>query len=158
MSRVPLFLLHQIKTSWRWRSLDFKYTTNIDVVYEFQDMHLRYIQRSLPVKDTLKCKQTNNKISEDFKSVQVQCSKMEHDFSWKRVYDRGDSMNWDFVGRRSLPVRDYVVSIKGGPKLWNHVSKVWRLLVWWNKTDEKLDVKISFLVVILPNMSSPNFW
>jgi len=42
------------------------------------------------------------------------------------------------------PLPDYVVSIKGGPKLWNHVSKVWRLLVWRNKTDEKLDVKISF--------------
>ena len=68
MSRVPLFLLHQIKTSWRWRSLDFKYTTNIDVVYEFQDMHLRYIQRSLPVKDTLKCLQTNHEnITRPFK-------------------------------------------------------------------------------------------
>ena len=53
-------------------------------------------------------------------------------------------MIWDFVGRRPLPVRDYVVSIKGGPKLGNHVSKVWRLLVRQNKTDEKLDVKISF--------------
>ena len=30
-------------------------------------MHLRYIQRSLPVKDTLKCKQTNNKNIKDFK-------------------------------------------------------------------------------------------
>ena len=37
-------------------------------------------------------------------------------------YIRGDSMIWDFVGHRSLPVMDYVVSIKGGPK-------VWRLLV-----------------------------
>ena len=32
-------------------------------------------------------------------------------------YIRGDSMIWDFVGRRPLPVRDYVVSIKGGPKM-----------------------------------------
>ena len=66
-------------------------------------------------------------------------------------------MIWDFVSRRPLPVRDYVVSIKGRPKMWNHVSKVWRLLVWWNKTDEKLDMKISFFVIILPNMNSPNF-
>ena len=35
-------------------------------------------------------------------------------------------------GRRPLPVRDYVVSIEDGPKLWNHVWKVWRLLVWRN--------------------------
>ena len=33
------------------------------------------------------------------------------------IYIRGDSMIWDFVGRRPLSVRDYVVSIKGGPKL-----------------------------------------
>jgi len=33
------------------------------------------------------------------------------------TYGRGDSMIWDFVGRRPLPVMDYVVSIKGGPKL-----------------------------------------
>ena len=26
-------------------------------------------------------------------------------------------MIWDFMGRRSLPVRDYVVSIEGGPNL-----------------------------------------
>ena len=32
-------------------------------------------------------------------------------------YIRGDSMVWNFVGRRPLPARDYVVSIKGGPKL-----------------------------------------
>ena len=32
-------------------------------------------------------------------------------------YSRGDPMIWDFVGRRPLPVRDYVVSIKDGPKL-----------------------------------------
>ena len=75
---------------------------------------------------------------------------------WKG-YSRGDSMIWDFVSRRPLPVRDHVVSIKDGPKLWNHVSKVWRLLVWRNTTDEKLDVKISFFVIILPNMNSPNF-
>ena len=67
-------------------------------------------------------------------------------------------MIWDFVDRRPLPVRDYVVWIKGGPQLWNQVSKVWRLLMWRNKTDEKLDMKISFLVVILLNMNSPNFW
>ena len=30
---------------------------------------------------------------------------------------RGDSMIWDFVGRRPLPVRDYVVSLMGGPKM-----------------------------------------
>ena len=68
-----------------------------------------------------------------------------------------DSMISDFTGRRPLPARDYVVSIDG-PKLWNHVSKVWRLLVWRNKTDEKLDVKTSFFVIILTNMDSPNFW
>ena len=39
---------------------------------------------------------------------------------------------------------DSVVSIKGGLKLWNPVSKVWRLLVWRSTTDEKLDVKINF--------------
>ena len=33
------------------------------------------------------------------------------------VWTRGDSMIWDFVGRRPLPVRDCVVSIKGGPKM-----------------------------------------
>ena len=42
----------------------------------------------------------------------------------------------------------YVVSIKGGPKLWKHVSNVWRLPVWRNKTDEMLDVKISFYLTI----------
>ena len=52
-------------------------------------MHLRYIQRSLPVKDTLKCKQTNNKISEDFKSVQVQCSKMEHESCYMTFHEKG---------------------------------------------------------------------
>ena len=60
----------------------------------------------------------------------------------------GDSMICDFSGRRPLPVRDYVVSIEVGPELWNHVSKVWRLLVWLIKTDQKLDVKTSFFVVI----------
>ena len=36
-------------------------------------MHLRYIQRSLPVKDTLKCIQTNNNNkNKTLKSVQVQ--------------------------------------------------------------------------------------
>ena len=29
-------------------------------------------------------------------------------------YIRGDSMVWNFVGRRPLPVRDYVISMKGG--------------------------------------------
>ena len=38
-------------------------------------------------------------------------------------------MIWDFMGRRPLPVRDYVVSIEDGLKWSNHVSKVWRLLV-----------------------------
>ena len=28
-------------------------------------------------------------------------------------------MNWDFVGRRPLPVRDYVVSIKVGDEIIN---------------------------------------
>ena len=74
------------------------------------------------------------------------------------VWTRGDSMILDFLARRPLPVRNYVVPIKGGPKRWNHVSKVWRLLVWRNETDEKLDMKISFFVIILPNMNSPNFW
>ena len=36
-------------------------------------------------------------------------------------------MIWNFTDRRPLPVRDYVVSIEGGPELLNHVSKVWRL-------------------------------
>ena len=35
----------------------------------------------------------------------------------RMIYSRGDSMIWDFKGRRPLPVRDYVTSIKGGPKL-----------------------------------------
>ena len=35
----------------------------------------------------------------------------------RMVYISGDSMNSDFVGRRPLSVRDYVVSINGGPKL-----------------------------------------
>ena len=30
---------------------------------------------------------------------------------------RGDSMIWDFVGRRPLPVSDYAISIAGGSKL-----------------------------------------
>ena len=73
-------------------------------------------------------------------------------------------MIWDFVVRRPLSVRDYVVSIKGGPKLWNLMSKVWRRNMCvteyesYYMTDEKLDVKISFFVIILPNMNSPNFW
>ena len=46
-----------------------------------------------------------------------------------KEYSREDSMIWDFTGRRPLPVRAYVVSIGGGPKLRNHVSKVWRFLV-----------------------------
>ena len=33
------------------------------------------------------------------------------------AYGRGDSMISDFMGRGSLPVRDFVVSIEGGPKL-----------------------------------------
>ena len=32
-------------------------------------------------------------------------------------YGRGDSMIWDFMGRRPLPVRDYAVSIQGGSEL-----------------------------------------
>ena len=46
-----------------------------------------------------------------------------------RPWARGDSVISDFTGRQPVPVRDYVVSIEGGPKLRNHVSKVWRLLV-----------------------------
>ena len=95
---------------------------------------------------------------------------------WKG-YSRGDSMIWDFVGRRPLPARDYVVSIMGGPKLWNHVSKVWRLLVWRNKTDEKFDeikvwrvhvwqnynektyFHVHFFIGLIPSRKeSPNFW
>ena len=33
-------------------------------------------------------------------------------------------MIWDFMGRRPLSTRDYVVSIEDGPRLLNHVSKV----------------------------------
>ena len=42
---------------------------------------------------------------------------------------RGDSMISDFTDRRLLSARNYVVSIEGSSKLWNHVSKVRRLLV-----------------------------
>ena len=42
----------------------------------------------------------------------------------------------EFKGRRPLLARDYVLLIEDGPKLWNHVSKVWQ-----NETNEKLDVK-----------------
>ena len=31
------------------------------------------------------------------------------------LYTGGDSMIWDFMGRRPLPARDLVVSIKDGP-------------------------------------------
>ena len=60
--------------------------------------------------------------------------------------------------RKELPTphRDYVVSIQGGYMLWNHVSKVWRFLVWRNQADEKLDMKTSFFLIILPNRYSPN--
>ena len=40
------------------------------------------------------------------------------------------SMVWDFIGRRPLTVRDLAVSLKDGPWLLNHISKVWRLLFW----------------------------
>ena len=46
----------------------------------------------------------------------------------------------------------------GSPKLWNHVSKGWRLLVWRNKTDEKFEVKISFLVETTRSENLKNHW
>ena len=33
------------------------------------------------------------------------------------ILDTAICMIWDFVDRRPLPARDYMVSIKGGPKL-----------------------------------------
>ena len=43
-------------------------------------------------------------------------------FPWQKIakqrcinWGRGDSMIWNFTGRRPLPVRDYVLSIEGGP-------------------------------------------
>ena len=36
---------------------------------------------------------------------------------------------------QALQVRPYVISIKEGPWLFNHVSKVWQLLVRQNKTE-----------------------
>ena len=41
-------------------------------------------------------------------------------------------MTWHLTGRRPLPVMENVGSIKGGPKLLDYVSNVWRLLVWRN--------------------------
>ena len=55
-------------------------------------------------------------------------------------------MSWDFIGRRHLSVKDYVVSIESG-----------RLLVWRNKTDEKLDVKTSFLLLFCPTWARQTF-
>ena len=56
-------------------------------------------------------------------------------------------MIWDLMGRLPLLARDYVDSIDGGSKLWNHVSKNWRLLVWRNETDEKFELKTSLFVI-----------
>ena len=67
--------------------------------------------------------------------------KIEIKISSKKDYWLGDSMIWDFPGRQALSVSDYVVSIEGSLMLWNHVSKIWRLLVRRKWTDEKLDVK-----------------
>ena len=54
------------------------------------------------------------------------------------VYRRGDSMNWDFVGRPPTPAGQGLCGFNKG---WsgNHVSKVWRLLVRRSKTDEKFE-------------------
>ena len=38
-------------------------------------------------------------------------------------------MIWDFIGRRSLLVRAYVVSMKDGSWLLHYMSQVWRLIV-----------------------------
>ena len=65
-------------------------------------------------------------------------------------------MVWDFKGRRPLSVR--TIWIKDGPWLLNKVSKVWRVLVWRNKVDEKFHVKISIFSLISLPKNSPNFW
>ena len=46
-------------------------------------------------------------------------------------------MIWDFKGRRPLPVRDHVFSIKDGPWLSNKMSKVCRVHVRRNSIDKK---------------------
>ena len=65
-------------------------------------------------------------------------------------------MNWDFIGR--LSGSDYVISVEEGPHLWNHVSKVCRVLMRRNYIDEKSEVKTSIFGQISPNLDSPNFW
>ena len=67
-------------------------------------------------------------------------------------------MNWDFIGRRPLSGSDYVISVEEGPHLWNHVSKVCRVLMRRNYIDEKSEVKTSIFGQISPNLDSPNFW
>ena len=67
-------------------------------------------------------------------------------------------MIWDFMGRRPLPVRDHVDSVKDGPHLWNKISKVWRVHVWQNYT-EKTDFYLEISIDLVPShMHSPNFW
>ena len=41
----------------------------------------------------------------------------KHQEDAPRVKTRGDSMIWNFTGRRPLSVRDYMVSLDGGPML-----------------------------------------
>ena len=47
----------------------------------------------------------------------------------------GENQFREFMGRRALLVIDYVDSMRGGPWLLNHVSKIWRAQVWENKTE-----------------------
>ena len=55
-------------------------------------------------------------------TVFIALSKLYH-----RVWSKGDSMIWDFMGRRPLTK---VMWIKEGPYMWNKMSKNCRVHVW----------------------------
>ena len=57
----------------------------------------------------------------------------------------------NFMNRRSLPVRDYVVSIKDEPSLLNKMSKLLLLHLGREGIDEKLAIKICFFCLISPH-------
>ena len=66
----------------------------------------------------------------------------------------------DFMGRRPLPVRNYVASIKYRPWMLNHVSKVRRLLLWQYKTENspfhlRLYVSLSSFPFKVPGRKQP---
>ena len=85
----------------------------------FKDMNSQMRMIESFSNEKMKSLETRNKEMETVKeNLQKENEKLESLLAAKeRDYIRGDSMIWDFKGRRPLPVRDYEISIKGGPKL-----------------------------------------